>query len=381
MPVSTRSRWTVLSRTAIGFCCVLELCGCGTPSLTAARRSFYRGDLETAQRLLADEKPPPKDRVLFLMERGTIYQSNGAYAESSRDFIEAANRLRELETYSLSQGSASLVVNDTTQDFRGVPFERTFLHTLTALNHLALGHWNHVGVEARRIMESLSDDVRKEYPDDAFSRYVAGFCLEVMDDSSNAAMQYRRAARLASHLSIDDQTGYINIVSNRFHRPTNELVCFVLMGRPADNDGSPYVEFYHQDTYLGRSYNLADTRDLIDESERIEAPKKAVKTAARVAIKEGIAHGLESASDSPLIGALTHLILIGLPERPDSRRWETLPRRLQVARVPCPSTLSAYRMVYKNANGQTLKSEDITQPITKYRNTYISFCRSLSSPP
>lgn len=87
----------------------------------------------------------------------------------------------------MSKGVASWVVNDGVQNFRGAPFERTMVHVMAAKNYLALGEWDDAAAEARRIIKSLEPDIRGEYPEDAYSRYMAGFCLEMIDDDSNAA--------------------------------------------------------------------------------------------------------------------------------------------------------------------------------------------------
>jgi hypothetical protein len=64
-------------------------------------------------------------------------------------------------------------------------------------------------------------------------------------------------------------------------------------------------------------------------------------------------------------------------ERPDIRRWETLPRWLQVARVPCPPDLDSFDVVLKTFNGVTIRTIHVEKPITRRRNTFVSFCRDI----
>lgn len=384
----------------------LLLSGCATASLDSARYNFYAGRLQEADSKLESSTPLEKDRVLFLMERGTIRQALGEYEESSRDFIDASDQLEVFETYSVSKGASSWVVNDTVQDFKGTPFERTLLHAFTAKNHLARADWDNAAVEARRIIRTLIPEGRRDYPDDAYSRYMAGFCLEMIDDDSNAALQYRKASELLPNLMISETTGHLFPLQTN-GVPTNatagvtgrdktppaedkvwghELVCFVLMGRaPRETDtwseqwkaGSPmYAEIYHQGKLLGRSYNLADTVELAFTTEQIEAVRKAVKTVGRVVLKEAIAESVERNSNEA-VGDLVRFVLIGLLEQPDVRRWETLPRWLQVARVACPPGLQEYDVVFKNAYGGVMSRKHVTEPITRRRNTYVSFCRDI----
>ena len=378
----------------------LILCGCGTLSLNSARCNFYAGRLEQAEKNIPSGNRQDNDRVLYLMERGMIRQMTGKYEESSQDFIDAADLLDELRTYSLSKGTASLVVNDNVQAFRGVPFERTLLHAFTAKNHLAQGHWDNAAVEARRIIYSLTQEMKGDYPEDAYSRYMAGFCLEMIDDFSNASLQYRKASELLQDIAIDDTTGHLSLkmtnevsavtkdspVSGKLSTPwRTELICFVLSGKSPS--GSDILEYYRtvslsvhgeifcKGQYLGRSYPLTDTVDLAFTTDQIEAARKAVKTVSRVAIKEGIANAVEK--NDEFLGSLVRLVLIGLLEQPDLRRWETLPRWLGVARVSCPPDLTGFDVVFKTSSGTVVQTIHVEKPISRRRNIFVSFCRDI----
>jgi len=378
------------------------LCGCSTPAIDASRHRFYSGQFTKADELLTDAEVPEKDRVLLLMERGMVRQAEGEYEESSQDFIEASDLIYQLQTYSISKGASSLVVNDGVQDFRGTPFERTLLHGFTAINHLSVANWDNAAVEARRIIKSLSPSEKGDYPEDAFSRYMAGFCLEMIDDRSNAALQYRKANDLASWLTIDPDSGLValkpdtNSPSATWPAPdpaegNAELVCFVFVGRsPRGNDvwnenwrpGMPmYAEIVHEGNVLGRSYNLADTMDLAYRTAQMEAARKVAKTVGRVVIKEVLAQAAESSTDNEAVGELVRFILIGLLEQPDLRRWETLPRWLQVARVPCPEGIDEYDVIFRNSAGVAMRTVHVSAPITRRGRTYFSFCRDLPSLP
>ena len=96
-----------------------------------------------------------KDRLLYLMERGTLLHLQGAYEESNVDF-EAADRLtEELYTKSLSAGALSFIVNDGVVAYSGSDYESVYLNYFKALNYLALGELEEAGVEARRVDEKL----------------------------------------------------------------------------------------------------------------------------------------------------------------------------------------------------------------------------------
>jgi len=367
-------RWACAAAFAAAAACAG---GCSTP-LAGARAHFDLGRLDAAEAALQPESVREKDRVLFLMERGAIRQARGDYENSSRDFIEAADLIERLQTYSVSKGATSLVVNDAVQDFRGAPYERTLLHALTALNHLAVGHWENAAVEARRIIYSLAPEARGEYPDCAFSRYVAGFGLELIGDSSNAALQYRAAAALRPGIGLDERGA-------RAGDP--ELVVFLLLGRGPAGDATwpdgwlggtpPVVEIEIAGRVAGRAWPLSDAFELAAATERRELAVKLTKTLSRIALKEVIATAVEKNTENEFLGALTRLVLIGLLEQPDVRRWETLPRWFMVARVPSPSDLISYRVLVKWPGGGLLRSAEVAVPLTRRGGTFVSVYREI----
>jgi len=105
----------------------LCLSGCATPTLDAARRDFYSGQVQ--------QRPPPDTTrwrtTAAALPDGTRADPPGRrrYAESSRDFIEASISWSSCDIQ-LSKGAASMVANDTVENFRGAPYERTLLHVL-----------------------------------------------------------------------------------------------------------------------------------------------------------------------------------------------------------------------------------------------------------
>ncbi len=381
-------------------CAAALLCGCATPALDSARHNFYAGKVAEADKTLDETNIPDKDRVLFLMERGTVRQAAARYDDSSKDYIEASDLIDKLWTYSVSKGAASWVVNDGVEDFRGTPFERTLLHSFTAIDHLAQANWDNAGVEARRIIRSLTPEAKGDYPDDAFSHYMAGFCLEMINDDSNAGMQYRGATKLLKNAAVDPTSGHIipraptTNAADKVEEPPsekpwpNELVCFVFIGRsPRGNDiqndmwysSEPmYAGLYQNGRFLGRSYNFADTVDLAFTTDQLEAARKMAKTVGRVFLKEAIASSVEQSSDNEALGDLVRFVLIGLLERPDVRRWETLPRWLQVARVPCAAGPEPIEVRLFSPSGVQMRTSTVTAPIQRNGNVYVTFWRDIA---
>lgn len=360
--------------------------GCAAPGLDRAREHFYAGDPGRAEDALAEIGTHGKDRVLMLMERGMARQALGDYEGSSEDWERAAQEAEYLDYYSVSRGSASLVSNDRVFPFRGAPYERVLLHALNAQNYLARAMWDDAAVEARCIVDRLAD--LNGFPDDPFSHYVAAFCLELADDSEGAAFQYRKTSELLTGLHVDQHTGRIatsRAALSSGPRPAGaELVCFMAVTRaPVSDDAwpdrdaffsSPYAEIHANGRKLGRSYALTDTRELYMHTRERTAALRAAKTGARIVLKDAIADMVTE--EEEWLGELLRVILFAL-EVPDNRRWETLPRALHVARVDCPPDLDAYEVVFRNTHGRIIGRRTVTAPLTRRRNTFVSFCRDL----
>ncbi len=138
------------------------------------------------------------DRLLYLMERGTLLHLQAAYAQSNVDF-EAADRLtEELYTKSISAGALSFLLNDGVIPYAGADYESVYLNYYKALNYLALGDLEEAGVEARRVDEKLRyfSDLYKEktvFREDGFLRLLTGLIYQAQGDDNNAFIAYRLA--------------------------------------------------------------------------------------------------------------------------------------------------------------------------------------------
>lgn len=371
--------------------------GCSTVSIEKARANFYSGRFSHADENLSAIPPGDKDEILLLAERGMIRQSRGLYDESSRDWRDATEINDRMARYSASGQTASLLVNDSVLAYRGMPFERTLIYTFLAKNYLAQYNWDYAAICARNIIAHLEG--LNGFPDIAYSRYMAAFCLEMINDRGNAWNQYRCAADLgrSNSLAISPDTGLIAFLSTNatgnggsvYAIPPGqypcELVCFVGIGKMPrwqqseyDPAMAPYAEIYSGGNLLGRSYPLSNTGQLMYRSKERLAALQAGKDASRVVVKEIISQSVES--QNAALGSVTRMILFSL-EQPDSRCWETLPLWLEVARVPCPMGLKSYEVVFKSQGGGTLKSKTVTTPISRRGSVYISFCRDLEEEP
>ena len=312
-------------RASLSIITCLFLAGCASAPLGSARNHFYAGRLAQAESLTAAIPEDSTDRLLVLMERGMIRQAAGEYETSAADWLKAAEIVEELETRSTTRQAASFIVNDRTVSFRGDPFERTLLRSFLAKNFLVRSMWQDAAVEARNIIEQLEN--LSGYPDDAYSRYVAGFCLEMMRDNSNAALQYRNANSLLDGLTIDPKTGQIERTRKS---GGHELICFIAIGRAPTGRQSryplpvvqvtPYAEIYSRGKLLGRSHSLASTADLIRATKKKTAALRVAKDVTRIVVKQTVADKIKEKNQ--IAGTMAEILMYAF-EMPDDRRWET----------------------------------------------------------
>ncbi len=383
-------RWFgIIAAVIITAVMILFTSGCSTPVLDKSRSLYYQGDPAGAVTALEKEEVPERDRILYLMELGTMRQGAGQYQKSTRDYNEASDLFGKMDTLSVSRGAGSMVVNDNMLNFYGYPFERTYLHVFSALSYIAQSDWQGAGVEGRRIINCLKPEVLGDYPKDAFSRYMSGLCMELVDDPSNARVEYRKADKNTSFLKIGDH-GEISLADKENKKSLesgieknsankHELICIVMMGRVADYSAGmptgtgikPLVHIKHDGQLLGYAYNMVDLGNLAALSEQQVALKKAAKTTARVAGKYVIAD--QVAQQNEWLGFATWMALL-LMEQPDYRHWETLPRYINVGRFACPDGLNKIDL---EINGYIKHSYRLSSPVTQRGILLITFDRIL----
>jgi tetratricopeptide (TPR) repeat protein len=367
------------------------LSGCASPRLSSARKDFYKGDLASATATLQNAPSADTDQALLLMERGMVKHASGRYKASAADWLEAAETIGRLDKVSVSRQTASFVTSDRVKTFRGLPYERTLLHAFSALNYFAMALWDDAAVEARNVIDRLEN--LNGFPDDAYSRYLAAFCLELIGNADGARRQYEAADSLTATLAITSTgtiipstEGKATDAQNHARSEGPELLCFISVGRGPDGHGrvrgqgrwgsTPFVEVYAKNELLGRSYALGSTGMLYNRTQDKLAAVRAAKEISRVVIKESLAASV--ADDHPALGMLLWIAMFAF-EGQAERRWETLPLSLQVARVKCPDDLRRIKLVYRGHNGSIQDQEIFSSPLTRRRNTFVTFARS--SPP
>lgn len=152
---------------------------------------------EQALARLERTAPGGPDRVLDLMNRGTVLQQLGRHEESNRDFARAKRLIERLRAPSVTEFALRLSVNEAQRSFVGAPHEQVMLHLMMALNFLSMGDLESARVEVLqmdvRLRELRLDGGESRYREDAFARYLAGLVHQALGERDDALIACLRA--------------------------------------------------------------------------------------------------------------------------------------------------------------------------------------------
>lgn len=199
------------------FCLGLMLFLFGCSSYNDMIASYYKqisaGNYTEAVKELDKNKllQKPRNKLLFLMEKGKASHLAGDYENSNRYFNEA-DQLLENGIGGAMDAVVGTLVNPMTQSYKGEDFEKFMIHYYKALNYVYLNKSEDAIVEARRISLQSQEQGDKfnnkdsRYSKDAFSLMLQGLIYERDGDVNNAFIAYRNAAEV--YLKSKDQTYY-----------------------------------------------------------------------------------------------------------------------------------------------------------------------------
>lgn len=118
-----------------------------------------RGNYDLAAQKIQDaelrEEYAHKDRVLLHLDKGIILHYQGSYEASNRELELAEIAIEELYTKSISQGAASMLLNDNALSYGGEVYEDLYINIFKALNYLHLNDFDGAYVEANRVNNKL----------------------------------------------------------------------------------------------------------------------------------------------------------------------------------------------------------------------------------
>src|SRR5439155_7125333 len=182
----------------------LAILGCAGPShqhKASLNNLLASRDWAAATRQLQEAKDTEyasRDAVLYWLDVAAVLHDAGNFKESDKALDEAEQRLEALYTQSISKGAGTFFLNDTTDDYRGEPHERSLLHILRALNYAYAGRTEEAVVESRKVSAFLAElgstlGSNYTYRDDAFAQYLSALLFEDAGRRDDARISYRAA--------------------------------------------------------------------------------------------------------------------------------------------------------------------------------------------
>lgn len=97
-----------------------------------------------------------RDKVLYHLDVGMLLHYAHEHDRSTEHLTEAEFLIEEYFTKSISQAAATLLINDTKQDYAGEDYEDIYLNVFKALNFLKQDEFDPAFVEVRRINNKLN---------------------------------------------------------------------------------------------------------------------------------------------------------------------------------------------------------------------------------
>ena len=186
----------------LGLALAMASCQTYSHKMSSIKEALYAGEMSAAESLLEGASflvANKKNRLLYLLERASLYHYQRQYQQAEQTYQKAADLASKLYTKSLTQGAMSFVVNDSTMDYAGEDYEIIAIHTMLSLLYIEMGELSKAQVEARRINTRLRELARDtegkigSYEWDAFALYLSGLIFEVSKDYDSAIVDYRKA--------------------------------------------------------------------------------------------------------------------------------------------------------------------------------------------
>ncbi len=172
-------------------CLLVLLAGCSSgynKKTEAADKDFYSGNFAASSEFYRKMlQSPGTSRLLYMMELGVSLHAEGKYRESNEILLEAARYAKTLGT-SISKEGTSLLLNESSLEYRGEDFELILIHMYTGLNFLLLNDIDSARVEFNRIALQLKDIRREDgaaFKQNIMAKYLTAVCYEAIGDRDN----------------------------------------------------------------------------------------------------------------------------------------------------------------------------------------------------
>jgi hypothetical protein len=375
-----------------------------------------------------------RDEVLYWLDVAAVLHDSGNYRESDKALDRAEQKLEALYTQSVTKGAGTFFLNDTTDDYRGEPHERSLLHILRALNYAYAGQTDEAVVESRKVSAFLTDlganlGDKYTYRDDAFAQYLSALLFEDAGHPDDARISYQAAH--AAYQAYASAYGtrepgwkfppmrpgegeivflhYAGVAPRRASQTIqvawNDAVAAISTSSGGDDDSTRARNaitaglsanaitvafpqqiqdpFLIQGSEIEVNGTLAPTV-LVEDISAISA--KALddrmgivrsRAIARAAVKYVLAKIAEEETTRQagkawgFLAGVAARAVGAATEVADTRCWMTLPAQIRMARVRVPAGTQVVGVRYTDAAGQFTNGEKVTVQVASGRRTYV----------
>lgn len=352
---------------------LLGTLGCATyqSNVGAARIALETGNLESA---LTDLKKfadtENGDQLVYLLDYATALQIAGRYKESNTYFLKADQLAESLDYHSISRVTGSLLLNEEVKQYKGDTFEKIFINAELALNFLELDQRDDALVEARRINEKfqkLRQEDKKSFEMNPFAKYLSALIWEADKKYDDASIAYNeaykispiidgieadliRSAKLAQRPdeykkwkakfpTVKEEPWWYNkkqaeiiVIHQQGWGPRKDFnpgdTAWPILRRVSSRTNSSEAVVGGEKVKSRMVYDVADAA--IESLNDDRGALLARRVGAYVA-KDVVAERIRK--DNELLGVLAWFAMHA-SERADLRQWSTLPRSIQVIRIP-----------------------------------------------
>ena len=183
------------------------VCGCQSGptgahknNLNALLAEHEYASAEQVVRTAQETEYGEQNLVLFYLDLGVTLFHQERFLEADNAFDIAEKKIEDLYTTSVSRAAGQFLVNDTTVEYPGEPFERALMSTYRALDWVGQGKREDAAVEARKVglfldVLSRAEGQQSKYTDDALAQYLSGLLFEDIGKPDDARISFQRAEK------------------------------------------------------------------------------------------------------------------------------------------------------------------------------------------
>ncbi len=275
------------------------LAGCGSVDYTEARQDFAEGDFSSALSIIrsAYDDAGDKDKLLFLMEAGVVYHTQGDYLHSEQVFTQAAD-IADTAKESLTGDVGSFIISDNTMNFVGESYERVLIRYYLGVDRLLLQDPD----GARKQFKKLNYDLKEmgiaesSYRQNLMARYLDAILAEKMGEFNDARVQYKNI-EMMGHAGSVLSDRYVLALNSEDGEDRRRYAAGVRDVVALDKDGNrvPYKKGMAQVVILNQG-GLAAHKESRGKISASDIFKNSLESALKSSLSTSAARGLSLAA-------------------------------------------------------------------------------------